>query len=174
MVNLLMDLPELPQIKSRFFCSCVYVLLTTAAGACTELNFKPKITFLVVAKRHHLRYVVRMEELLELNYRRFFNGENNCEPGTVIEPDIVHPTEFDFYLQSHSGFPRLTNRSALYSVGRTSSLLIGFLTDDSKVLHDVSCSLFPYNLHQTLYACRKIISRELFVHSFHYLTFRVR
>ena len=27
----------------------------------------------------------------------------NCPAGTVVDRDIGHPTEFDFYLQSHAG-----------------------------------------------------------------------
>ncbi|KAK6974963.1 hypothetical protein R3P38DRAFT_3129083 [Favolaschia claudopus] len=28
---------------------------------------------------------------------------SNREVGTVVDRDIAHPTEFDFYLQSHGG-----------------------------------------------------------------------
>jgi hypothetical protein len=39
----------------------------------------------------------------------------NCPAGTVVDTDISHPTEFDFYLQSHAGILG-TSRSAHYSV----------------------------------------------------------
>ena len=39
----------------------------------------------------------------------------NCPSGTVIDTDIVHPTEFDFYLQSHGGLLG-TSRPCHYSV----------------------------------------------------------
>jgi len=39
----------------------------------------------------------------------------NCPAGTVLDRDIAHPTEFDFYLQSHGGILG-TSRPAHYSV----------------------------------------------------------
>jgi eukaryotic translation initiation factor 2C len=33
----------------------------------------------------------------------------NCKAGTVVDRDVAHPTEFDFYLQAHGG---LLGRSA--------------------------------------------------------------
>lgn len=54
-----------------------------------DQRVKPEILFLLVQKRHHTR---------------FFLGENNAqnvEPGTVVDKDIVHPRELDFYLVSH-------------------------------------------------------------------------
>jgi len=39
----------------------------------------------------------------------------NCPSGTVIDTDIVHPTEFDFYLQSHGGLLG-TSRPCHYSI----------------------------------------------------------
>ncbi|KAJ8092003.1 Protein argonaute-2 [Marasmius tenuissimus] len=70
-------------------------------------GFYPKITLVVVGKKHHIR---------------FFPTENgradpsgNCLAGTVVDSDITHPTEFDFYLQSHGGILG-TSRSSHYSV----------------------------------------------------------
>jgi len=44
-------------------------------------------------------------------------GDNsgNCLAGTVVDTVVAHPTEFDFYLQSHGGLLG-TSRSAHYSV----------------------------------------------------------
>jgi len=39
----------------------------------------------------------------------------NCSSGTVVDREVVHPTQFDFYLQSHH-VPRGTARPAHYSV----------------------------------------------------------
>lgn len=39
----------------------------------------------------------------------------NCRAGTVIDREISHPTEFDFYLQSHAGLLG-TSRPAHYNV----------------------------------------------------------
>ncbi|KAJ6527862.1 Piwi domain-containing protein [Mycena vulgaris] len=77
---------ELPQIKAAF----------------NTLRPRPKITLVVVVKRHHFR---------------FFDQDRNCVAGTVVDRDVVHPTGFDFYLQSHShGGKRGTSRPAHYAV----------------------------------------------------------
>ena len=49
----------------------------------------PRLTFIVVKKRHHSRFFA-------------YDGRvtNNIEAGTVIDQDITHPTQFDFYLCS--------------------------------------------------------------------------
>ncbi|KAI0696653.1 argonaute-like protein [Cerioporus squamosus] len=79
---------ELPQLKA----------------ACTTLGIQPKITMLVVGKRHHVRFFPREA--------READPSGNCPAGTIVDSDITHPTEFDFYLQSHSP----TSRSAHYNV----------------------------------------------------------
>ncbi|KAJ7691661.1 Piwi domain-containing protein [Mycena metata] len=76
--------------------------LTQLKKACSSLNVHPKITFLVVVKHHHIR---------------FFDNERNCGSGTIVDREIVHPTELDFYLQGHGQFSdRGTTRAAHYSV----------------------------------------------------------
>lgn len=77
--------------------------------ACVELDPKkiPKITFVVVQKRHHARFFP-MDG-------RDADKSGNCKPGTVIDTEITHPFEFDFYLQSHAGLQG-TSRSAHYQV----------------------------------------------------------
>jgi eukaryotic translation initiation factor 2C len=49
----------------------------------------PRLTFIVVKKRHHSRFFA-------------YDGRatNNIEAGTVIDQDITHPSQFDFYLCS--------------------------------------------------------------------------
>lgn len=49
---------------------------------------------------------------------RFFDKKDNCRSGTVVDRDVVHPTEFDFYLQSHGQRGPRVGRAALYSVSR--------------------------------------------------------
>ncbi|KAI0719595.1 argonaute-like protein [Cerioporus squamosus] len=70
---------ELPQLKR----------------ACAKLGIDAKITMVVVGKRHHVRFFPKTST----------EGDRsgNCPAGTVVDRDITHPTEFDFYLQSHGG-----------------------------------------------------------------------
>ncbi|KAG6909902.1 hypothetical protein DXG01_014716 [Tephrocybe rancida] len=76
-------------------------------AACAELKMTPKITIIVVGKRHHVRFKTQND--------RDADRSGNCPAGTVVDTEIVHPTEFDFFLQSHSGLLG-TSRPAHYSV----------------------------------------------------------
>ncbi|KAF9100443.1 argonaute 1 [Mortierella sp. GBA35] len=78
-------------------------------SACRKLHatYAPKITFVVVQKRHHARF-------FPIN-RDQADRSGNCQPGTVVDTGIVHPFEFDFYLQSHAGLLG-TSRPAHYNV----------------------------------------------------------
>lgn len=61
--------------------------------ACAELgaNYQPKLLFLLVQKRHHVRLFAGPPNSLE-----------NPKAGTVVDTGIVHPRENDFYLCSHA------------------------------------------------------------------------
>ncbi|KAG8935247.1 hypothetical protein FRC02_008382 [Tulasnella sp. 418] len=82
---------EVPQIKE--------------ALAAKKIN--AKITVIVVGKRHHVRFFP--------DDPRDADKSGNCPAGTVVDSDIAHPTEFDFYLQSHGGLLG-TSRPSHYSV----------------------------------------------------------
>ncbi|KAF7295918.1 Argonaute-like protein [Mycena chlorophos] len=85
---------ELPLIKGRL-------------GACTALGINPKITLIVVGKRHHIRFFpVKPSEA---------DRSGNAVAGTVIDTTITHPFIHDFYLLSHAGILG-TSRPAHYSV----------------------------------------------------------
>lgn len=61
-------------------------------AACAELKINPKITIIVVGKRHHVRFFPRNENEGD-------RKSKNCPAGLVIDRAIVNPVEFDFYLQ---------------------------------------------------------------------------
>jgi eukaryotic translation initiation factor 2C len=70
--------------------------LNAIRRACSSLDqeYKPKVTFLVVQKRHHTRFFPKSEDA---------DGRNkNVPAGTVVDREITHPTEVDFYLVSHA------------------------------------------------------------------------
>ncbi|KAJ7642858.1 argonaute-like protein [Mycena rosella] len=75
-------------------------------AACAELNIAPRITLVIVGKRHHVRLFPTNDKDADRS--------GNCPAGTVVDKDIGHPTEFDFYLQSHGGLLG-TSRPAHYS-----------------------------------------------------------
>lgn len=82
---------ELPKIKA----------------ACKAVNLAPKITLIVVGKRHHIRMFPQN--------RGDADGSGNCKAGTTIDEGLGHPTEFDYYQLTHGGLIG-TSRPAHYSV----------------------------------------------------------
>lgn len=62
--------------------------------ACAELSpdgsYRPRIAYVVVQKRHHVRLFDSSQGQLA-----------NLEPGTVLDHTIVSPAVCDFYLNSH-------------------------------------------------------------------------
>jgi len=66
----------------------------------------PKLTVVVVGKRHHVRFFPPHGQ---------GDRSGNCPAGLVVDTDVTSPTEFDFYLQSHAGLLG-TSRPAHYNV----------------------------------------------------------
>ncbi|EJF60851.1 Piwi-domain-containing protein [Dichomitus squalens LYAD-421 SS1] len=105
---------ELPQLKR----------------ALANNNVEAKITLLVVSKGHHVRFFPQKREDADRS--------ENCPAGTVVDNDITHPTEFDFYLQSHAGLlgtSRPTHYNVLYDEN-------GFTTDDLQSLTFALCHVY--------------------------------
>ncbi|KAB5595488.1 Argonaute-like protein [Ceratobasidium theobromae] len=78
----------------------------THPAACKRHNISPTITVVVVGKRHHVRFFPTHGQA---------DRSGNCPAGTVVDDVVGHPTEFDFYLQSHGGLLG-TSRPAHYTV----------------------------------------------------------
>ncbi|KAI8851976.1 Piwi domain-containing protein [Chytridium lagenaria] len=72
-----------------------------------ELGVDIKLTFVVVNKRHGTRFFVKDPADADRS--------GNIPPGTVVDTGIVHPFEFDFFLNSHPGLQG-TSRAAHYHV----------------------------------------------------------
>ncbi|KAI1004889.1 hypothetical protein K3495_g3326 [Podosphaera aphanis] len=53
-------------------------------------------TVTICTKRHHLRFFPKEGD------RQSADRNNNSLPGTLVERDITHPFEYDFYLSSHA------------------------------------------------------------------------
>lgn len=75
-----------------------------------------KLTVIIVQKRHHIR-------VFPTDINRDRSG--NCLPGTVVDTQITHPSEFNFVLQSHSGLKGMS-RPTVYHV----------IHDESKISSD--------------------------------------
>ncbi|KAI9246911.1 Piwi domain-containing protein [Phascolomyces articulosus] len=124
--------------------------------ACASLDkeYKPKITFVVVQKRHHARFFpVKPADA---------DKSQNCPPGTVVDTDIVHPFEFDFYLQSHAGLQG-TSRPTHYHV----------LYDQNKFTPD-SLQELTYRLCYIYNRATRAVSLVPAVYYAHLLAFRAR
>ena len=90
----------------------------------TNPNYKVNFTVIVAEKRHHIRFFPPAGSASDKN--------GNPVPGVLVEKDVTHPNEYDFYLCSHSAIQG-TARPTHYHV----------LMDDAKV---------PVNeLHKMLY-----------------------
>lgn len=117
-------------------------------------NEKPPITFIVVQKRHHTR--------LFPSDGKYQDKSGNIMPGTVVDRQICHPTEFDFFLCSHAGI-KGTSRPAHYHV----------LRDDNKFDADALQTL-TNNLCYTYASCTRSVSTAPPAYYAHKLAFRAR
>ncbi|AQK66579.1 hypothetical protein ZEAMMB73_Zm00001d014580 [Zea mays] len=68
------------------------------ACASLEEGYLPLVTFIVVQKRHHTLFCPEDHRSHRQPDRR-----GNILQVTVVDTKICHPSEFDFYLCSHSG-----------------------------------------------------------------------
>jgi eukaryotic translation initiation factor 2C len=78
--------------------------------------YNPRITYIALQKRHHVRLFPLSQQAADRS--------GNCLPGTVVDKDITHSNEFDFYLQSHAGLQgtsRPTHYHVLHDDNRMSS-----------------------------------------------------
>ncbi|KAJ3552095.1 hypothetical protein NM688_g4338 [Phlebia brevispora] len=98
--------------------------------ACDELKIRPRITMIVVGKRHHVRFFPRNDNEADRS--------KNCKAGTVVDSDITHPVELDFYLLSHAGLLG-TSRPAHYNVLYDDN---GFTVDAIQALSFALCHVY--------------------------------
>lgn len=126
--------------------------------ACISLNpeYKPKVTFLVVQKRHHTRFFPTKKEDED--------GKNhNVPPGTVVDRTITHPIELDFFLVSHAsiqGVSRPTKYHLLWN-------------DDDKMTTDELEQLTYYLCHM-FSRCTRSVSYPAPTYNAHLAAYRAR
>ncbi|XWS28646.1 hypothetical protein CRYUN_Cryun25bG0088800 [Craigia yunnanensis] len=95
--------------------------------ACASLQegYMPRVTFIVVQKRHHTR--------LFPTDRNQTDRSGNIQAGTVVDTSICHPTGFDFYLNSHAGIQgtsRPTHYHVLYDENNFTADILQGLTNN--------------------------------------------
>ncbi|RKO83749.1 Piwi domain-containing protein, partial [Blyttiomyces helicus] len=122
--------------------------------ACVSKGIQVKVTFLVVNKRHHARFFPVPDGDGQADRK------GNPLPGTVIDTEVTHPFEFDFYLTSHSGLQGTSKPShyhVLYDENEFSSDDIQELTYRLCYLYARSCrsvSVVPPAYYAHLVAAR--------------------
>ncbi|XP_051113404.1 protein argonaute 5-like [Andrographis paniculata] len=102
----------------------------TKACSSLDVEYKPTITFIIVQKRHNTRFF----PVIQKNHQTTDNS-GNILPGTVVDSNICHRTEFDFYLCSHAGIQG-TSRPAHYHVLHDEN---GFTADNLQSLTNSLC-----------------------------------
>ncbi|KAI4334305.1 hypothetical protein L6164_019015 [Bauhinia variegata] len=127
------------------------------ACASLEKGYLPRVTFVVVQKRHHTRLFPA-----DYNSRDQMDRSGNILPGTVVDTHICHPREFDFYLNSHAGIQGM-NRPAHYHV----------LFDENHFNADQLQS-FTNNLCYTFARCTRSVSLVPPAYYAHLAAFRAR
>ncbi|XP_043230773.1 protein argonaute-2-like [Amphibalanus amphitrite] len=120
-----------------------------------EANYQPKITLLVVQKRHHTR-------LFAQDLREAKGKSKNVPPGTVVDSVIAHPTELDYFLVSHQGIQG-TSRPTHYHILHDDS---NFTADELEILTYYMCHLFS--------RCTRSVSNPAPSYYAHLAAFRAR
>ncbi|CAN8270652.1 unnamed protein product [Cochlearia groenlandica] len=133
--------------------------MTAIRKACNSLQegYVPRVTFVVVQKRHHTRLFPAQH-----GDRASTDKSGNILPGTVVDTKICHPNEFDFYLNSHAGIQG-TSRPAHYHV----------LLDENKFTADELQTL-TNSLCYTFARCTKSVSIVPPAYYAHLAAFRAR
>uniref|UniRef100_A0A2N9G2L5 Piwi domain-containing protein n=1 Tax=Fagus sylvatica TaxID=28930 RepID=A0A2N9G2L5_FAGSY len=131
--------------------------------ACLSLEdgYLPPVTFVVVQKRHHTR-------LFPVDGQQT-DRSGNIQPGTVVDTSICHPTEFDFYLNSHAGIQgtsRPTHYHVLYDENNFSADSLQVLTNNlcytyARCTRSVSIVPPAYYAHLAAFRARYYIEGEL-------------
>lgn len=106
------------------------VELAAMYAACKQ-DYKPKITMVVVQKRHHTRFFPGKSGIGD-------RKNNNVPVGTIVDTEIVHPNETHFYLVSHQSIQGVAKPTKYCVLHDDSNIGI----DDLQALTFHLCHLF--------------------------------
>eukprot|EP00177_Eucheuma_denticulatum_P005581 GFKZ01010145.1.p1 GENE.GFKZ01010145.1~~GFKZ01010145.1.p1 ORF type:complete len:937 (+),score=121.83 GFKZ01010145.1:607-3417(+) len=131
------------------------VELDALRQACREISdkFRPRITYIIVTKRHHARFFPDKENS---------DRSGNILPGTVIDRDITSREFYDFYLNSHAGIQG-TSKPSKYTV----------LIDENNIPTD-SLQGYVFRLSHAFVRCNRSVSMVNSAYYAHLLAFRGR
>eukprot|EP00899_Mesostigma_viride_P022769 jgi/Mesvir1/3677/Mv14966-RA.1 len=137
--------------------------LTAIRQACQSLqeDYCPRITFIVVQKRHHTRFN-------PLTPQDMCRPVDNVVPGLVVDQGVCNPVEHDFYMVSHVGIQgtsKPTHYYVLWDENNFSADEIQKLTNDlcytySRCTRSVSVAPPAYYAHLAAFRARHYLSRE--------------
>ncbi|KAK3868723.1 hypothetical protein Pcinc_009930 [Petrolisthes cinctipes] len=124
--------------------------------ACMELEdgYEPGMTFLVVQKRHHTRFFCHEHDGV--------GKTRNIPPGTIVDTQVTHPTEKDFYLCSHQGIQG-TSRPTHYHL----------LWDDNDLTMD-QLQMMTYAMCHLYSRCSRSVSIPTPTYYAHLAAFRAK
>ncbi|XP_023316533.1 protein argonaute-2 isoform X2 [Trichogramma pretiosum] len=117
----------------------------------------PKLTFIVVQKRHHTRFFPSKPEESD-------DASRNCNvrAGTVVDTMITHPSHVDFYLLSHASIQG-TSRPTKYRL----------LRDDNNMSED-DLEELTYHLCHMFTRCTRSVSYPAPTYYAHLAAFRAK
>lgn len=118
-------------------------------------RFNPKLTCIIVVKRHHTRFFPMSNPV---NDRDF----NNVQAGTVVDQYITHPNEVQFFMVSHQSIQG-TAKPTRYNV----------IMDESKLDINLLQKL-TYNLCHLFPRCNRAVSYPAPAYLAHLVAFRGR
>ncbi|RPB12184.1 Piwi-domain-containing protein [Morchella conica CCBAS932] len=83
-------------------------LIRAACQQCGDSKYRPKISIIIVGKRHHTRFYPTDKDKAD--------RLGNPAPGTVVDRGVTAVYDFDFYLQAHSGLQGTTRPAHYYVI----------------------------------------------------------
>ncbi|OXA37659.1 protein argonaute-2 [Folsomia candida] len=122
---------------------------------------KIKITFVIVKKRHHTRFQ-------PTNATDGVGKFYNIPPGTVVDTKIVHPSEREFFLNSHVGIQGTSKPTRYHVIHDDTNFTMGDLQKITYYLcyafvrctQPVSYPAATYYAHLAAYRARHLLERE--------------
>jgi len=137
-----------------------YMPMKRACEAVITNGPQPKITFVIVKKRHHTRFQPQ-------NKRDAIGGlrvcNDNMKPGVVVcSNDMIHPKEKEFYINSHVGIQGTSKPTRYHVIHDDNNCTMEELTE------------FTYQLCYGFVRCQQPVSYPSATYYAHLIAYRAR